>query len=116
MADADAHRIAAALEATQQIVSDLDTRSRDADKLLTEIRHDLKSVTETTQKLSVLVWTGNGKDSLMTRMTLMERTIGNLEGKVKAAEAEKSKMRTAMISSMASVIAALGAAAIALFK
>lgn len=116
MADADAQRIAAALEATQQIVSDLDARSRDADRLLTEIRHDLKSVTETTQKLSVLVWTGNGKDSLMTRMTIMERTVGSLESKLKNSEAEKSKLRTALISSMASVIAALGAAAIALFK
>lgn len=112
----ESSRIADALEATKQIVSDLDSRSREADRLLTEIRHDLKTVSEITNKLSVLVWTGNGNDSLMTRVTILERTSSGLSEKLKTAEAEKVKFRTAFLTSVVAALASLGSALIAFLK
>lgn len=126
--------IQAALKATREIVSDLDKRSRASEQVLTEIRGDLRQVTETSQRLANLIWTGNGTDSLMTRVTLLEAAVGRLEtalheeqedrekerataaaAKTKEEQAQ-ARVRVAWVTSIISMVTAIACALIALAK
>ena len=85
-----------ALKATREIVSDLDKRSRASDQVLIQIQADLRQVTQTSQRLADLIWTGNGADSLMTRVTLLEDALSRLEAALREEQADREKEKERM--------------------
>ena len=116
MPEGDAPRIAEALEATRNLVNTVDERGRDMDRKLSEMSRDLQQIAKVTEHLQVLVWTGNGHDSLLTRVTLIEREVAALSGRMKSSEAEKAKLKVALIGSLTSVAVAILSAVVALLK
>ena len=126
--------IQAALKATREIVAELDKRSRASDQVLIQIQADLRQVTETSQRLANLIWTGNGADSLMTRVTLLEGALGRLEEDLREEQDDREKeqerredakakesqsegrIKTAWITSIVSMVTAIACALIALSK
>ena len=116
MDEAQAARIAEALETTRTIVKDLDTRSRQQQEVLIEIRHDVRAAGETATKLNTLIFTGNGSKSLMTRVSLLEQNVLRVENSLERERLDKSKVRAAWITSMLALLGTLTAALIALLK
>lgn len=112
----EASRIAEALEATKQLVSELDRRARMTEGILTEIKADLRQVSETATKLSTLIWTGNGSESLLTRLALIERQVAAHENTIKEQRDAQVKFKAALVTSLIGLAATLGAALIALFR
>lgn len=112
----DASRIAEALEATKQIVAELDQRARVTEQILTEIKSDLRQVTDTASRLAQLIWTGNGTDSLLTRMSLIERTVSEQKQQLKESREAQAKFKAALIPALLGLVGTLAAALIALFK
>ena len=112
----DHDRIVEALDATRQLVADLDERSRAQDSMLQEIRHDFRSVTETVERLSTLMWTSNGHDSFVTRLTLAERDMADVKAMLKEHRAAQVRLKAAVLPAMIGLIGAIATALIALLR
>lgn len=111
MSDESNSRIAEALDATKGLIADLDRRSRITEQLLTEIKGDLKQVSETAARLSTLVWTGNGNDSLITRVSLLERTVKEQAAQIKEAQAEQARFKARLLTAVVGLVGTLVTAA-----
>lgn len=106
-------KIVEALESTRRIVTDLNERTRDIELLVRDIQNQLGGVVSVTNKLQTLVWTGNGSDSLVTRMAIMEKSVTSIADGLKSLEGEKQKVKTSMIVSL---LALVGTLASTIFK
>lgn len=106
-------KIVEALESTRKIVTDLNERTRDIELLVRDIQNQLGGVVSVTNKLQTLVWTGNGTDSLMTRVAIMEKSVAAIAEGLKSLEGEKQKVKTSMIVSL---LALVGTLASTIFK
>ncbi len=100
-------RIVEALESTRKIVTDLHERTRDIELLVRDIQNQLGGVVSVTNKLQTLVWTGNGTDSLMTRVAIIEKGLGSVTASLKELEGEKQKVKTSLIASLVALVGTL---------
>ncbi len=100
-------KIVEALESTKKIVTDLNDRTRDIELLVRDIQNQLGGVVGVTNKLQTLVWTGNGSDSLTTRVAIMEKNIASVTSSVKELDGEKQKVKTALIASLVALVGTL---------
>lgn len=108
-------------------IEGLDGDGRATAESLATIRTEMSTLTEDVGKLVVWAYTGNGKESVSTRLTLLERDVNGLKSSradeektkrmdVRTADAASIRGRWALAAAIVSAVTAVAAAAIAAFS